>query len=440
MNLPARPDLAPPAAFDLPPTSGFTLDNGLRTTLVAAGSVPKAAVRLVVRAGAVNEAPGQTWLSRLVASYLKQGAGALDTEGLADAFAALGGGLNVSADDDSMTLRAHVLAEHAPEAVRLLASVAAAPRFPAGELARLQADLRREWLLDQSQPQVLALRRFRAVLYGDHPYGRVLPEEGTIDGFTVEAARGFWEANRGAARAQLYVAGLFDEAATSAAVRDAFAGWERGPEVAPATATPRSERAVHLVDRPGAEQSTLYLGLPVPDPRHDDYVALGVVNALLGGSFYSRITQNIREQKGYTYSPRSLVSVRRHDAFWVEVADVTTDVTGAALTEVFGEIERLRDEPPAEGELAGIQRYAAGTHLLRHATPPGILDQLAFLDLQGLGREFAERYVERAFAVTPAEAQRVTREYLRPDVMTLVVVGDASAIRGQLEPFGRVVE
>src|SRR5207253_1930016 len=129
--------------------------------------------------------------------------------------------------------------------------------------------------------------------------------------------------------------------------------WKRG---APATVNvpqPNTTRAFELVDRPGAVQSTIYVGMPVTDPSNPDYIALSVTNALLGGSFGSRITSNIREQKGYTYSPASQVSARYRDAYWAEVADVTTNVTGPSLKEIFGEIERLQKEPPSEQELKG---------------------------------------------------------------------------------------
>src|SRR5690606_39102554 len=124
--------------------------------------------------------------------------------------------------------------------------------------------------------------------------------------------------------------------------------WERGERGEDEATEARRERLIHLVDRPGAEQTTLWVGLPVPGPRDQDYVALQVMNALLGGAFHSRITLNIREQKGYTYSPRSSINALPAGSSWAEVADVTTDVTGAALGEIFAEIDRLRAEPPSE--------------------------------------------------------------------------------------------
>src|SRR5207237_5236248 len=136
-------------------------------------------------------------------------------------------------------------------------------------------------------------------------------------------------------------------------------------------------RSLKSIDRPGAEQSTVYLGLAVPDATSGDYVAFAVLDSLLGGSFASRITSNIREQKGYTYSPQSVVMTRHHFAAWMEIADVTTSATGASLKEIFNEIDRVRKESPTAAELKGIQNYLSGLFILRNTiSPDAIIGQL----------------------------------------------------------------
>jgi predicted Zn-dependent peptidase len=324
--------------------------------------------------------------------------------------------------------------------VALVADVARNPRLPEAELPRLKADLLRALSITRSQPQQLGLERFRAVLYPDHAYGRVFPSEAMLQSYTLAQARDFYNRNFHAGRAQLYVAGQFDAAAVEAAVRRAFGAWRGGPEAPPSVPAPQSARRVHLVHNPGAVQSTIYLGLPVEDPSHEDFVALQVTNALLGGSFGSRITSNIREAKGYSYSPVSTLSTRYRDAFWAEIADVTTNVTGASVREILHEIDRLRAEPPTAEELRGIQNYLAGTFVLQNSSRPGIVGQLVFLDLHGLADDWLERYVERVHALTPQDVQRIARTYLDPERMTIVVVGDRTQIEEQLRPFGEIVE
>ena len=168
-------------------------------------------------------------------------------------------------------------------------------------------------------------------------------------------------------------------------------------------------------------------------------VPLLVTNALLGGSFASRITSNIREQKGYTYSPFSNVSSRYHDSYWAEQADVTTQFTGPSIKEILGEVDRLRTTPPSDSELTGIQNYLAGTFVLQNSTRGGIINQLSFINLQGLPDSYLTDWVRRVRGVTPAAVQQITRKYLDPSRMTIVVVGDEKVVGEQVGEFGKVV-
>jgi zinc protease len=161
------------------------------------------------------------------------------------------------------------------------------------------------------------------------------------------------------------------------------------------------------------------------------------MNALLGGSFGSRITSNIREQKGYTYSPRSQVSTRFRDAYWVEIADVTTKDTGAALKEIFSEIDRLQAEPPSATELKGIQNYLAGTFVLQNSSRDGIVGQLAFMDLHGLPDDYLTTYVQKVYAVTPADVQKMAAEHIPDDRATIVIAGDLKVINDQIASYAK---
>ncbi len=265
-----------------------------------------------------------------------------------------------------------MLSEFAPTMVDLVADVVRNPAFPESELARLKANLSRRLSIAKSQSGQMAAEAFRAAMYPGQSYGRLFPAPDALSGYSLANAKAFWSGHYGADRAAFYVVGVFDAKATEAAIRSAFAGWGKASAPAAAAPKPSSKRTLTVLDRPGASQSTVWLGMPVIDPSNPDFVPLLVTNALLGGSFGSRITSNIREQKGYTYSPFSQVSIRRQGAFWAEVADVTTNVTGASIKEIFGEIERLRSEPPSAAELKGIQNYLAGTFVLQNSSRAGI--------------------------------------------------------------------
>jgi predicted Zn-dependent peptidase len=192
-----------------------------------------------------------------------------------------------------------------------------------------------------------------------------------------------------------------------------------------------------LLDRPGAVQSTIIMGLPVPDPADSDYVPLLVTNSLLGGAFGSRITSNIREQKGYSYSPFSAVTDQYRLAHWAEQADVTTNVTGASLKEIFGEIDRLRSEAPPQPELTGIERNLAGVFALQNSSRLGVIGRLQFVDFHGLPDAYLTDYVKRVLAVTPEQVKTMAQRYLQPDSMTIVVVGDKKTVADQLKPYER---
>lgn len=429
------PPAAPPRPFALPSHQDTAFDNGLKVTTVTYGSVAKAAVMLMIRGGNAEEDAHQTWLADLMGRSLAEGTRSQTAAQLAEAAAAMGGDLQVSVEPDQTTITLEVLSEFAPRAIALVADVARNPAFPPADVARVQADLLRTLAVVLTQPGPLAREQWSGALYPDHPYGRTLPTEALLESYTVDQVRAFHAAHVGAARSHLYVAGRFDDAAVQKAARDALADWARGPEHAPVKVAPTAPPAVRVVDRPGAVQSTLIVGLRVVTPSSADYVPLLVTDALLGGSFGSRITSNIREQKGYTYSPISQVTTPESNAAWLEQADVTTNVTGASLTEIFKEVARLRGEPPPADELRGIQSYLAGVFVLRNSTRQGIIRQLSFVEKHGLTDDYLRNFAQRVWAVTPADVQRIASTYLDPKKMTIVVVGDRKQVDGQLAPW-----
>lgn len=431
------PALAQPRPYALPEHRDVALDNGAKVTTIAFGAVPKAMVQLHVRGGTGVEREDQIWLATLVANALQEGTKSRTAAQLAQAAAELGGNLEISVSNDELVLSLEVLSEFTPQAVTLIADVARNPGFPEANVGRVKADLLRRLAVAKTTTRDLAANELAHALYAGHPYSHVLPTEDMLKGYTVAQVREFYQAHVGAAASHLYVAGKFDDAEVNKAARDALASWTRGADYVPIAVAPRAAPALRVVDRPGAVQSTLAIGLPVVSPASPDYVKLLVVNAMLGGSFTSRITTNIREQKGYTYSPFSYVSTDENNASWQQWADVTTNVTGASLTEIFKEVNGLRAKPPSATELKGTQAYLAGTFVLRNATRAGIIQQLSFVERHGLGEDYLRGFVQRVWAVTPADLQDATAKYLDPKQMTIVVVGDRKVIDRQLTAWKR---
>ena len=424
-----------PKPFTVPALQAWSLKNGAKASMVSYGRLPLVVVSASVRAGNINEGPNEVWLADLTGELMKEGAGSRTGSQIAEAAASMGGQLVVLVGPDQTRVYIEVLSEFAPQAVQLVADVLQRPTLPANEVPRLKNDMLRRLAVSRSRPQAIADELFHKALYPDHPYGRVFPTEEMLKSYSVETVQKFYKSNFGAQRTSIYVTGMFDAAAVRKAISGAFEGWEKGPEVATNIPKPAAARSFHVSDRPGAPQSTIRIGLPVPHPAAKDYLALDVMDSLLGGSFMSRITTNIREQKGYTYSPISDIATHYRDAYWAHRSDVTTASTGAAMTEIFNEIERVRKEPPSAEELNGFQQNMAGTFVLRNSSPGGILNQLNFVDLHGLGDEWLNTYVQRVMAVKPGDVQRVAETYITPNKMTTVVVGDQAKIKDQLAPF-----
>lgn len=430
------PEGAPPKAFTVPTHESYTLPNGLKVTLVPYGIIPKVTVSLTVNAGSINEGANHGGVADITAELLKEGTEKLTPGQLADEAARMGSTLEVNVDDDQTTADLDVLSEFGPDAVHLLSDVLEHPRLPESELPRLKTDLLRQIALGSSRPQTIALMHFRKILYGDHPYSVVLPSDAEVKAITLADVKSYFQANFNPERAHLYVAGKFDTGTVKKAIAESFSKWPKGGTAwKPDVPTPKLRRILDVTDRPGAPQSTLIIGLPVPPPNSPDAIPLLVTNALLGGSFNSRITANIREQKGYTYSPFSQISRRYHDAYWAESADVTTQFTGPSIKEIFGEIDRLKSAPPSDAELKGIQNYLSGIFVIQNSSRGALINQLQYVDFQGLGEDYLKTYVAKVNAVSPADVQKMTAQYIKPEEMTIVVVGDKSKITDQLTPW-----
>lgn len=429
------PPGGPPKDFTLPERDVRRLDNGLEVTAVQFGAVPKATIAVIVSAGNLNEGD-RTWLADLTGDFLLEGTTSRTAEEIALQAAAMGGQVDVTVTEDLTTITGVVLTEFAPQMARLLADIVRNPSFPEGELERLRRDRLRMLSVAETQPDQMAMAAFREALYGDHPYGQLFPEEQELQSYDVDAVRGFYDDNFGAKRTHVIIAGKFDDQETVRAVEEAFSDWESGPEPLINIPKPAEGKVVvDVIDRPDASQSNIYLGLPTIAPGHEDWIPLQVSNTLLGGFFSSRITRNIREDKGYTYSPFSALSTRYKDAYWAQVAAVTTEVTGPAIQEIVNEIDRLQENPPPAEELEGVKNYSAGVFVLQNSTRGGIINVLSYIDHHELPESYLTNYVSEVHAVTPEQVSEIAREYLREEDMTLVVVGDRSQVSEQVAPF-----
>jgi zinc protease len=422
-----------PRDFVLPEKKLDKLPNGLQTTMVQYGAIPKVNVNLIIKTGNVHEDANQVWLADLTTNLMKEGTKTMDFKTISKKVAAMGGELNIGVGPDQTFVSGSVLSEYAADLIKIMADVVMNPAFPASELERLKTDLKRQLSVQKTIPQNQASEKFFGMVFKDHAYGRYFPTEEMLNSYTLDMVKNFYDKNFGGKRAVIYVVGKFDESAAKKSIEGSFKSWKEGPDVNYPPATPVRTNEVSMIDRPDAPQTTVMLGLPTLTPKSEDYVALQVTNSILGGSFSSRITSNIREDKGYTYSPFSTIQNQKGVSVWYEQADVTSEHTGASLREISKEIKRLQTEEPSKEEMEGIQKYMSGVFVLQNSTPNGIIGQLNFIDFHGLDDSYLTNRVKNIYAITPAKVSQMTKDYFKYEDMTLVLVGDKKQLQKQIK-------
>lgn len=436
----SRPEIGPAPSFELPGTSSITLDNGLEVTFIDFGLAPKVNISVRVMAGNVFDGDA-TYLADVVGAMMEEGAAGESPAAIAQAFASMGGDMNIGVGMHTTNFSANVLSEFGPDAIRRLASVIRQPDFPESEFDRILQNQIRNMTVARSQPGPVATEAYVGLLYGtDHPYGQGLPDVGQMDDYSMDQVRQFYADNYGAGRTRIYIAGRFDHAEMEAAIRDAFGDWDTGPAVSIPSATPRSGPIVRLIDRPGAPQTTIRLGAPVAPIGSDDAYSMAVMNAILGGSFTSRLTRNLRETNGWTYSPGSGVSNLIGSSYWTFNADIITEHTIEAFTEIFSEIQQLQLATPSDEEAGGMRTWLGGIFILQNASTGGLIGQIANQDLYGLPDDYLASYVDRINDVSNADISAVAEEYLQSNRMVLVVVGDLSMIEDGLRAFPQLAD
>ncbi len=441
---PPLPKELPPYGADrplpVPAIEKSTLPNGLLLWLVPRGGFPKVSMTLAVRGGRAFDPEGLAGVSELLSATMKEGAGKRSARQIAEELQAIGGDLSVSSGADAFYLSASSLSPGAPRLLDLLASVALAPSFPADEVALAKENALQELDVAESTPDFLASKAFAEAVYGAHPYRTVAADRATIGKTTPELLRKEHARRFRPDAALLVVAGDFDAAATRAAVAKAFGAWKAAGDPLPPLppSPPARPREIRLVDRPGSVQSTVVSGRPGPAATDPDFYDVLVANTLYSEAFSSRLVTNIREQKGYTYSPSGSFTSRRAGGLLEVQADVRNAVTGATLLEVFYELDRLAATKPTDEELAGAKRYQAGLYLLRNQVQSAVATTLAHDWVDGLPPEALGEFVPKVNAVTAEGVQAAGRRYFPAATQTVVVVGDAKEARPQLELWGAV--
>lgn len=429
------PKPGPVRELKLPPLERLALSNGLNVLLVGMHEVPVVEVVLVLPAGATADPPGRDGLAAMTADMLDEGAGGRDALALADAIDFLGATIGSGASWDSTSVRLRVPVARLDAALALMADVALRPDFPEAELQRLRKEALTDLLQARDQPGAIASRALAQAVFGTaHRYGR--PQAGAaaeIASFTVADLRAFHAERYVPAAASLVVVGDVTAAVLSA-LEKAFGSWK--PAAAPALPSvpaPRqlTSRSVWLVDKKDAAQSSLRLGRIGPAWPDPAYAANEVMNTLLGGSFTSRLNDNLREQHGYAYGAGS--GFRRHlgGGLFLVATDVQTDKTAPAVGEVFKELDRILT-PAAPEEVERARNYAALGYASDFETTSQVAQRIVDKLVYGLPDGFYEAFAPQALATDATGLQKAARAAIDPKRLALVVVGDRATVEAPL--------
>ena len=418
----------------LPEPVSFQLANGLTVLFLEQHHVPAIAASLVTLAGSAANPVDSPGLASFTADMLLRGTSHRSQSQLSDEIERLGASLSAQSNSDSSTVSLQVLKKNADGAFDLLADVVKNPAFEPEEVERLRRERLTRVAQLRDDPSGLADKALSAELYGsEHPYGYLeIGTEVSNKKITREDLSGFHSSAYTPRCAALVIVGDATEAEVRRLSETHFGDWSgsRWDKHLPEPRANRSRRVV-IVDRPASPQTQLVMGQVGVARSHPDYVAIELMNTLLGGMFSSRINTNLREVHGYTYGSKSRFSYRRSPGPFSIAAAVRTDATAAAVAEVFGEIGRLRETPVTPEELAIAKEFFTRSLISRFQTIAGSAASIGELFVHGLERDEYQRAVEKVAAAGLAEVQRAAK-HLHPESFVVVAVGDAAKVEHEL--------
>jgi predicted Zn-dependent peptidase len=431
------PAIGPAPSLQLPAIQKQKLSNGLPVWIVERHEVPLAQVNLIVRSGSDADPIGKFGVGSLTAAMLDEGAGSRSALELADALEFLGANLSTVSSFDSSAVRMSVPVSKLGEALAVMADVALRPTFPANELERLRKERLTALLQARDNPGALIQLAFPRILYGPtHRYGTSangLPP--AIESMSVADLQAFYRAHYRPDNATLVVVGDVTSASVLPML-DKTLGARKAEGIAPlVAAVPHAPqlkaREVYIVDKPESAQSQIrigWIGVPRSTP---DYAALQVLNTILGGSFTSRLNQNLREKNGYAYGASSGFDMRLSAGPFFAGANVQTDKTGEALKEFFVELNGILGPVPDE-ELTKAKNYVALGFPGEFETTGDLARKLEELVVYDLPESTFTDFVAAVSKITSADLQRVGARYIQPDKMAVVVVGDRRQIENRI--------
>jgi predicted Zn-dependent peptidase len=428
------PALGPNRPLKLPKVVEQTLSNGLTVIAIRRPAVPLVEVRLRVPFARTNLAR-----SAVLTQTLLSGTEELGVVEIAAELQKVGGGLSAGADPDRLLMSGNSLVAGLDRQLGIMASVLTGATYPAGEVSTERERLADRIRVAQSQPAHLAREALLKRIYGRHPYAVQTPTPEQVRGVTAGALRKLHGERVHPAGATLVIVGdLTPQKAIDAAER-ALSSWDGNGKDVDVPAVPEIEPGpLTLVDRPGAVQSSLRMALPAVTRTHPDHAALQLANLVFGGYFSSRWVENIREDKGYTYGPHSMIEHAVAGSTLLVAAEVATEVTAPALLETMYELGRIASLPPGEDELEQARQYALGTLQLGMSTQAGLAGLAVTYAGFGLRLDYLAEHSARLAKATRDDVAAAAAHYLAPAKAVTVVLGDAERVAAPLSALAEV--
>jgi zinc protease len=435
------PPPGPARPLNLPKITEKKLGNGLTVVLAPLANVPKISAILTFRAASTStDRVAHPGIAQIVASVANEGTDSKTSLQIKEELRSIGGSLSLGSDADSTSITANALAEYSARMFDLLSDVTQHPSFPESEVKLAQENTIQQIKAGRANPGFLVNERFQKAVFGNHPYSFVVPDEKSINALTRDDLKKFVAAYYIPNASHLIVVGDFDVDKAFGEIEKAFGSWKTGTVPAdenPAVPT-RDKRQIYFVDRPGSIQSAIYIGNVTIARNNKDYFALRTADTILGGSFYSRLTRNIRESKGYTYSPFSNSNTQAKSGSLQTGAFVRNEVTGPTLLEIFYELDRMRVLPVTDEELTAAKEYSNGNFSIELASQLGLAGRINTIYTYGLDKNFINDFRPKIDGLTLADIQRVSAQYFDTYRAAVVIVGDWDKVKDQVTPFGEV--
>ena len=416
------------------------LSNGLRILIIEHHEQPIVSLRFLVKSGSTEDGdlPG---LASLTGDLLTKGTKSRTAVQIAEEIDYVGGQLVSGSDWDATYASASVLRKHFDVGLSLVADITLNPVFAEEEVERVREQRLTALLQKKDDVGYLSEEKLSAAVFGEHPYAH--PQAGTeksVNALKRDDFVRFHKAYFVPNNAILAVVGDVNADEVMPRVQELFGPWSRGSLQNGRVSRPRDLEnvSVYLVDKPEAVQSSIRVGHVGIERKSVDYVPVVVLNTLLGGYFNSRINQNLREGKGYTYGAHTTFDVRKNRGLFFASADVRNAVTDSAITEILYELKRLREEPVSPEELDMVKKFIVGSFPLQIETPNQIASKVIDLELYDLPRDFYDTFNERVEAITAEDLLQTAKAHIHPEGVAIVVAGNSKDVASKLQKFGTV--